>query len=115
VHHVGSAAVIPNPVVRPPSLDRSSPAERKAQHDLPPSGSSYTFAVWSKDDHAVQRVELYVDGALVNTTTCDDVNYMCALNYKWPLRNEQGSHTATFKVYDWLGNAGSLTVSFTVS
>ena len=63
----------------------------------------------------MQRVELYVDGGLVNTTTCDDVTYICALNYKWSLSNEHGSHTATFKAYDWLGNVGSLTVSFTVS
>jgi Big-like domain-containing protein len=93
-----------------PTLWYNNPADGEVV-----SGSSYTFAVWSRDDHAVQRVELYIDGAYQTTTTCDDVTYICALNYKWSLGKRQGSHTATFEAYDWLGNIGSLTVSFTVS
>jgi hypothetical protein len=78
------------------------------------SGNSYTFAVWTKDDHAVQRVELYIDGALKTTTMCENVTYICALNYKWSIGRQRGPHTATFTAYDWKGNPGSLTVGFTV-
>jgi hypothetical protein len=94
----------------PPTLWYNNPADGEVL-----SGSSYTFAVWTRDDHAVQRVELYVDGFLKTTTTCDDVASICALNYKWSLRNEQGQHAATFKAYDQWGNPSALSVTFTVS
>ena len=93
-----------------PTLWYNNPADGEVL-----SGSSYTFAVWTKDDHAVQKVELYIDGAYKTTATCTDVSYICALNYKWSLSGEKGTHTATFKAYDWSGNVGSLPVSFTVS
>jgi Bacterial Ig domain len=94
----------------PPTLWYNNPADGEVL-----SGSSYTFAVWTKDDHAVQRVELSVDGAHKTTITCDDVSAICALNYKWSLNNEQGQHTATFTAYDWWGNPSALSVAFTVS
>jgi Big-like domain-containing protein len=94
----------------PPTLWYNNPADGEVL-----SGSSYTFAVWTKDDHAVQKVELYIDGVYKTTATCTDVSYICALNYKWSLSGEKGTHTATFKAYDWMGNVGSLPVSFTVS
>jgi Bacterial Ig domain/NPCBM-associated, NEW3 domain of alpha-galactosidase len=79
------------------------------------SGSSYNVAVWSSDDHAVQRIELYIDGAYRTTTTCG-VTYNCALSYKLSLRRMHGQHTATFKSYDWMDdlNVGVETVTFTV-
>jgi len=93
----------------PPTLFFSNPADGETL-----SGSSYTFAVWSNDDHAVQRIELYVDGVYRATATCDDVSYNCALSYRWSLRHVHGQHTATFKSYDWWGNVATLPVTFTV-
>jgi Bacterial Ig domain len=78
------------------------------------SGSSYNVVVWSSDDHAVQRIELYIDGSLRSTMKCADVDYNCALSYKWSLRHARGRHTATFKSYDWMGNPAEKTVTFTV-
>jgi hypothetical protein len=79
------------------------------------SGRSYNVVVSSRDDHAVKKIDLYIDNAYVSSTACDDVTYSCTLSYKWTLRGTKGVHTATFNSYDWLGNTGSLTVSFTVS
>src|SRR5436309_1472384 len=39
------------------------------------SGRSYNLAVSSSDDHAVKKIDLYLDGAYVSTTTCDDITY----------------------------------------
>jgi hypothetical protein len=78
------------------------------------SGSSYNVVVWSNDDHAVRKIELYLDGAYRTTTVCDGVAYNCALSYKWSLRHVHGQHTATFKSYDWMGNVAAMTVTFTV-
>jgi Bacterial Ig domain len=77
------------------------------------SGHSYNVTVTSSDDHAVKKIDLYLDGAYVSTTTCNDITYTCQLNYKWSPR--AGPHTATFESYDWMGNVGTVTVSFTVS
>ena len=77
------------------------------------SGRSSNISVSSSDDHAVKHVDLYLDGAYVSTTTCDDITYSCQFNYSW--RPASGTHTATFKSYDWMGNVGTLTVSFTAS
>jgi hypothetical protein len=80
------------------------------------SGGSYNVVVSARDDHAVKRIELYIDGAYKSTTSCDDVTYSCSLSYLWSLSGAQGSHTATFKAYDWSesGNVGVLQVAFTV-
>jgi hypothetical protein len=75
------------------------------------SGRSYNVAVSSGDDHAVKRIELYIDNAYVSASVCDDIGYTCQLNYPWA--TTAGQHAATFKSYDWMGNVGVLTVSFT--
>jgi hypothetical protein len=66
----------------------------------------------SSDDHAVSKLDLFVDDQLVATTACDDVTYICQISATWSATT--GSHTATFWSYDWMGNAGSLSVSFIV-
>lgn len=77
------------------------------------SGRSYTIAVSSMDDHAVQKIDLSIDNAYAATSACDNVSDSCQLYYPWtPVR---GQHTATFTSYDWMGNVGVLTVTFTVS
>jgi hypothetical protein len=77
------------------------------------SGHAYNVTVTSSDDHAVKTIELYLDGKYMSATTCNDLTYTCQLNYSWSPRS--GQHTATFKSYDWMGNVGTLTVSFTAS
>jgi hypothetical protein len=77
------------------------------------SGRTYTMVVSSKDDHAVKKIDLYIDNGLTSTTACDDISDICQLDYNWSTVG--GQHTATFKSYDWMGNVGVLTVSFTVN
>jgi hypothetical protein len=70
------------------------------------------FTASSSDDHAVRSLDLFVDGQFVATTTCDDVTYICQISATWSAT--AGSHTATFWSHDWMGNAGSLNISFIV-
>jgi Big-like domain-containing protein len=78
------------------------------------SGSSYDVVVSSSDDHAVSSIDLFIDNAYATTATCDDVTYICHLGYNWSLHGVSGQHTVTFASYDWMGNVGLLTVTFTV-
>jgi hypothetical protein len=78
------------------------------------TGRSYNVAVSSSDDHAVQKIDLYIDGVYKSEALCDDVSYTCPLNYSWSLSGVAGQHTATFKSFDWMGNVGVSTVTFTV-
>jgi len=77
-------------------------------------GSSFNVTVSSTDDHAVNKIDLYIDNVYRSTKSCSSVSYSCKLNYSWS-PNGVGQHTATFKSYDWMGNVGVLTVTFTVS
>ena len=82
------------------------------------SGKFYQVAVSSSDDHAVRKIELYLDKATTPMTTvaCSDISYQCQLFYKWSLAKvTRGQHAIRFESYDWMGNIGALTVSFTVS
>jgi hypothetical protein len=76
------------------------------------SGRSYNFAVSSNDDHAVRRIELYIDNAYVSAATCTNISYNCQLNVTVPLGG-RGPHSATFRSSDWMGNVGVLTVAYT--
>lgn len=76
------------------------------------TGRSYNVTVSSNDDHAVRKIDVYIDNVLKSETLCDGIAYSCSLYYAWS--PQSGKHTATFKSYDWMGNVGLLTVSFTV-
>lgn len=78
------------------------------------SGSSYMVNVSSSDDHAVKKIDFYLDGAFVASAACDDITYICQLSYKLSLSHKSGPHTATFRSTDWMGNVGVSTVGFTV-
>jgi hypothetical protein len=91
-----------------PTLFWPNPAEGQTV-----TGRSYDIVVSSSDDHAVRKVDLYLDGAYLATTMCDNISYTCQLSYK--ASATVGQHTATFKAYDWLGNSTVLTVKFTVA
>jgi hypothetical protein len=80
------------------------------------SGRSYSVTVSSSDDHAVKKIDLYVDGVLKSATACDNVTYICQLSYNWSLRRTaRGAHTVTFRSTDWMDNVGSMTLNVTVS
>jgi hypothetical protein len=79
------------------------------------SGRSYNVGVSSNDDHEVRKIDLYIDNVYKSTALCDDISYSCQLSYQWSLSGAQGQHAATFKSYDWTGNVGEMTVTFTVS
>ncbi len=79
------------------------------------SGRSYNFTVSSADDHAVQKIDMYIDGSYTTTKLCDGISYECQLYYNRSLRGLLGPHTATFKSTDWMGNVGVLMVHFTAS
>jgi Bacterial Ig domain len=77
-------------------------------------GRSYTISVSARDDHAVRKIDLNLDGAdPTATTACDNISYTCKLYYAWPV--SPGPHTATFTATDWMGNVASITVRFTAS
>jgi hypothetical protein len=85
----------------------------------PPDGATITGRSWNvsvsaNDDHAVQRIELYLDNATapVSTKACEDVSFDCQLNYSWA--PTAGTHTARFEGYDWMGNVSELKTTFTV-
>jgi Big-like domain-containing protein len=79
------------------------------------TGRSTYVNVSSTDDHAVQRIDITLDGVLVASRVCDDITYDCQASYKWSMRRAQGEHVATFAAVDWMGNASSTTSTFTVS
>jgi hypothetical protein len=91
-----------------PSLFLPSPADGGTI-----SGGAYTVSVQSTDDHAVKQIDLYIDNVHKATTLCADISYQCQVSYPWS--TVPGQHTATFKSYDWLGNVGVLTTTFTVA
>jgi hypothetical protein len=79
------------------------------------SGSAYNVVVYSNDDHAVHRIELYIDGFYRTTMTCADVDYNCALSYKLSLRRLRGQHTRrpSVRMTGWANHAEQK-VTFTV-
>jgi hypothetical protein len=93
-----------------PTFSWSSPSDGETI-----SGRTYRVAGASTDDHAVRRIDLYIDNVYTSTTLCDDISYECRVSYKWTIRKVHGQHTATFESTDWMGNVAALTVTFTVS
>jgi hypothetical protein len=93
-----------------PSLYWSNPSDGQTI-----TGGSYHFAVSSNDDHAVRKIDLYIDNAFVSTTVCAGISYTCQFAADWSLSGRQGRHTASFRSYDWMGNVAVQTVNFTVS
>jgi len=76
------------------------------------TGSTYPVSVQSTDNHEVKQIEVYIDNVYKATVSCADISYQCQLNYNWS--TVSGQHIATFKSYDWMGNVGVLTTTFTV-
>jgi len=94
-----------------PKLYYANPANGDAV-----TGRSLNIGVASSDDHAVKRLELYLDGALKTSASCENnVAFECQISYTWAIRRVHGQHTATFKSYDWMGNVSTLISTFTVN
>jgi hypothetical protein len=51
----------------------------------------------------------------MSTTTCQDIALERQLYYTSSLCGLGRQHTTTFKAYDWRGNVGVLTSTFTAS
>jgi hypothetical protein len=79
------------------------------------SGRAYNVMVSSVDDHAVKQIDIYIDGVYKTTGLCDGISYTCQAVYNWSLSGAHGTHAATFESYDWMGNAGVLSTTFTVN
>jgi hypothetical protein len=77
------------------------------------SGRSFWVQASAVDDHAVKEIRLSLDGAATATTQCDGIAYSCTLYYDWT--TVKGAHTATFTATDWMDNATTTTVTFTVN
>jgi hypothetical protein len=77
------------------------------------SGRSIWIQASAKDDHAVKEIKVSVDGAAKATKVCDGIAYSCTLYYSWS--TVKGAHSATFTATDWMDNADSTTVTFTVN
>ena len=79
------------------------------------SGRTAYVGFASRDDHAVKRLDVAIDGATVASTFCDNVSSDCQVSYKWSLRRVSGLHSATFTSTDWMGNVTIHTMSFSVN
>jgi Bacterial Ig domain len=94
----------------PPKLYWMNPADGSAV-----SGRTTFVGFSSSDDHAVKKLVVYLDDALVAKTVCDGITYDCQVSYKWSTRRVRGHHTATYQSTDWMGNVATQTATFTVN
>lgn len=76
------------------------------------NGRSFNIGVTARDNRAVKRVDLFLDDVLVSTVDCDGIAFSCQLVHPWS--TSPGSHVATFKARDWMGNVSERTSAFTV-
>ena len=79
------------------------------------SGRSAYVGFASSDDHAVKKLDLFLDGVSKASRLCDSVSYECQLSYQWSIRRVRGQHTATYTSTDWMGNVATQTATFTVN
>ena len=77
------------------------------------NGNSFSVVAWSRDDHAVKEIKLYMDGQYMSSAVCDNISYQCELSYNWRL-GAPGLHEARFEATDWMGNVAVASVNFTV-
>jgi len=77
------------------------------------NGNSFSVVAWSRDDHAVKEIKLYMDGQYMSSAVCDNISYQCELSYNWRL-GPPGLHEARFEATDWMGNVAVETANFTV-
>jgi hypothetical protein len=73
---------------------------------------SFNIAATARDNRAVRKVDLVLDGVLVSTVDCDGIAFSCQLVYTWS--TSPGDHVATFRARDWMGNVSEHTSTFTV-
>ncbi|MDQ3908415.1 MAG: Ig-like domain-containing protein, partial [Acidobacteriota bacterium] len=87
-----------NPIsdTQPPTTSITSPANNQTVNGVVP------VQVSAQDDFGVGSVELYLDGALLGTSTS------APYTFNWNTdASAEGAHTLTSKAYDLSGNAGT--------
>jgi hypothetical protein len=98
-----------------PILYWNNPYDGQVINSKGKGASPFNVTVESNDNHAVKKIDTYIDGALVHSASCDNIAYSCDTYYAWSLRGEIGQHTVMFKSYDWLNNVGTVSASFSVN
>ncbi len=62
--------------------------------------------VQASDDQKIQQVQLFVDGSLFRSATCEAES--CSLRFIWNTRKEaKGRHTLSAIAHDAAGNVGT--------
>jgi hypothetical protein len=95
----------------PPKVSITSPADGAQM-----KGKASVNATATDDSGKVVKMEVYVDGGIVQTSTSGSVTY------KWSIKSNGGghkktagnggtAHTVTVKAYDATGNVGSATIT----
>lgn len=96
-------AVSINGDVTPPTVGFTSPASGATV------GGSVTVGVSAQDDVAVTKLDLFLDGALVQTGN------VAPASYTWStVSSSNGSHTLVARAYDAAGNVGETSLTVTV-
>jgi uncharacterized protein (TIGR03382 family) len=86
-----------------PDISITAPADGA---QVPPG---FTVATEASDDGAIQRVELWIDGALVDTRTA------APYTFQTPTSLEDGSHRVETIAYDDAGQSGSAQITVVVA
>ncbi|HWP45508.1 MAG TPA: Ig-like domain-containing protein, partial [Blastocatellia bacterium] len=87
---------IPVPDTTPPSVTITSPANGSK------AGSKVSITVNATDDRAVVKVDLYIDGILLDSST------QSPFSFRWDTRRvPRGQHTIHCQAYDAAGNVGT--------
>jgi len=98
-----------------PTLYWNSPSQGMAISSKGKNSSNFNVSISANDDHTTKQIETYIDGALVDTMSCDGISYSCTSYFGWSPKGKIGQHTATWKASDWLGNVATSTASFSVN
>jgi hypothetical protein len=86
----------------PPAISIVSPADGATVSKV------VRIKVSASDNVEVQRVEVYVDGKMIGTISCETTS--CAPTFNWNVKRKKvakGAHTILARAYDAAGNLGT--------
>lgn len=110
---LGSVIKITSPLPPPPVGDVSAPLVTVIQPQegaSPTKGKLTIQATASDDSQTISKMEIYIDGSIMQTSTTSSINYTWVTKSR---RIASGSHVVTVKAYDLTGNVGSKTINVT--